>query len=605
VLVVAMSAALTVRYSWLVAFTALALLLFLRLNLTRQHAGWERRLIADGRGVTGPFLRGGAALVALAVAGAAGLAYVASASPLAGSWRVLDGVAFDVAQVLDRWTGGFGAQTTSAASYPDRQSITGVWNADQNTVLFSALADDPRDFYWTAATYDRFDGQDWWQTNNQSHPIGAGEDALAGTDDALPEPDAGRLLVGVTVTNLDPHGSAMTTLLAPAAPYALDRPASVRTAGEDGSMAAIDFAEPVPPGQSYVVESLVPDPDDQSVFTEAVLSAAGTAYPEWVQRYLRAPDGAVGELTKRQAYRIRDSQDASERDPFHLADAVEDYLRGPGFQFQTDVSDVCRNGQTVSDCLLEFRRGYCQYYATTMVMMLRSLEVPARYVQGYLPGNLADDGRREVTAAAAHAWVEVYFPGIGWFKFDPTPGAGNLEGQQPTSLPPGEPGTTVPDQTPEPSLDPAEPEPTPSAAPIPPDEAAAPIPPSADPIARWGGPLLITGLLALALVIGALAVWIRRRPALEPEIAFRGIVAVATRFGYARQANQTPYEYTASLSRVVPGVATELHTVARAKVESTYAHRAPDRDALSALRRAYRRARVGLIRLFFRPPVGD
>jgi hypothetical protein len=239
-----------------------------------------------------------------------------------------------------------------------------------------------------------------------------------------------------------------------------------------------------------------------------------------------------------------------------------------------------------------------------MVLMLRELGVPARYVEGFLPGTLLEDGTREVTGAAAHAWVEVYFPGIGWWKFDPTPGTGVLEGQQPTALPEGEPTDVGPQATLEPTAEPIEPEPTDPVEAIPPVDEETP-PMADDPLDRWG-------VLALALVLGGLSgivvgfvVWRRRRPALEPEMAFRGIVAVAARFGYGRQPHQTPYEYTASLSRVVPGVAAELHTVARAKVESSYARRAPGTDALAGLRRAYRRARIGLIRLFFRPPVQD
>jgi len=239
-----------------------------------------------------------------------------------------------------------------------------------------------------------------------------------------------------------------------------------------------------------------------------------------------------------------------------------------------------------------------------MVLMLRLLDVPARYVQGYLPGTLLEDGSRVVTGAAAHAWVEVYFPGVGWWKFDPTPGSGNLEGQQPTSLPAGEPGTVAPEPTAEPSLDPVEPEPSDAAEVVPPPVDEVPVPPE-DALAGWGLPALIVALAVLGAIVIALAVWARRRPALEPDLAFRGIVSVATRFGYGRQPTQTPYEYTASLSRVVPSVTVELQTVARAKVESTYAHRIPDDDALRGLRRAYRRARIGLVRLFFRPPVDD
>jgi transglutaminase-like putative cysteine protease len=492
------------------------------------------------------------------------------------------------------------------STYPDRKPISTVWYANPNSLLFTATASDPRDFYWIAATYDRFDGRAWWQSDKQTVAVGVGEDALAGTSDALPEPDAGRLQVNTTVTNQDSSGNAISTLLAPSVPWLLDRTASVRTAGEAGSMAAIDFVEPVPVGQSYEVDSLVPDPDDQSVFTESVFAAAGEAYPASIgERYLDQSGNAVGAITRREARRILNQQKASERDPFHLADAIEDYLRSDDFEYQTDVTNVCRPGETVSDCLLEHKRGFCQYFATTMVLMLRELDVPARYVEGYLPGTLLEDGRREVTGAAAHAWVEVYFPDIGWWKFDPTPGSGSLEGQQPTSLPAGELGSGEPNSTAEPSFGPLEPEPTDPAEAVPPVGDDQTPRSQTDLLAAWGTPALLVLLTVLGAIVVAAAVWLRRRPALEPDAAFRGIVAVASRFGYGRQPDQTPYEYTASLSRVVPGVAVELQTVARAKVESSYARHTPGSETLAGLRRAYRRARLGLIRLFFRPPVED
>ena len=66
------------------------------------------------------------------------------------------------------------------------------------------------------------------------------------------------------------------------------------------------------------------------------------------------------------------------------------------------------------------KRGYCMYYATAMVMLLRHEGIPARFVEGFLPGERV--GMQEtVRTQNAHAWVEVYFPRFGWVTFDPTP----------------------------------------------------------------------------------------------------------------------------------------------------------------------------------------
>jgi hypothetical protein len=92
----------------------------------------------------------------------------------------------------------------------------------------------------------------------------------------------------------------------------------------------------------------------------------------------------------------------------------------------------------------------------------------------------------------------------------------------------------------------------------------------------------------------------RQRPAPAPDAVYRGVARIAGRFGYGPRPTQTAYEYAGTLSDLVPSVRTELQLVATAKVESTYAARPPEGDALAALRDAYRRLRVGLLRLAFR-----
>jgi hypothetical protein len=70
------------------------------------------------------------------------------------------------------------------------------------------------------------------------------------------------------------------------------------------------------------------------------------------------------------------------------------------------------------------RAGHCEYFATAMTVMLRTLDIPARYVNGFLTGEYNDIGEDFIVRASdAHSWVEVYFPRYGWIPFDPTPPA--------------------------------------------------------------------------------------------------------------------------------------------------------------------------------------
>ncbi|MFC2026044.1 transglutaminase family protein, partial [Chloroflexota bacterium] len=80
--------------------------------------------------------------------------------------------------------------------------------------------------------------------------------------------------------------------------------------------------------------------------------------------------------------------------------------------------------QEITDYFLfDLQEGYCDYYATTMVVMARSIGIPARLVMGYAQGEYDETtGGYIVTEASAHSWVEVYFPEIGWIEFEPTAG---------------------------------------------------------------------------------------------------------------------------------------------------------------------------------------
>jgi hypothetical protein len=112
--------------------------------------------------------------------------------------------------------------------------------------------------------------------------------------------------------------------------------------------------------------------------------------------------------------------------PYGRALALEAYLRS--FPYDLEVAKPPEGRDVVDYFLFDLQRGYCDYFASAMVVMARSVGVPARLAVGYAMGSY--DFQQEayvVTEKDAHAWPELYFPGYGWIPFEPTSGLGPLE----------------------------------------------------------------------------------------------------------------------------------------------------------------------------------
>ena len=231
-----------------------------------------------------------------------------------------------------------------------------------------------------------------------------------------------------------------------------------------------------------------------------------------------------------------------------------------------------------------------------MTMALREMGIPSRFVTGYLPGESDLAGEIwTVPQAALHNWSEVYFPGYGWIRFDPTPRA--EFGQSATALPDREeefeqlPEDEFFEEPPAEELLPT-PEPSPGAVAGQLDEGG-------------GGPgtvfiVIGTGAIVVLVlsVIGLLLLYrLRRLPDGDGGLAYRGIVSLATRLGYGPHPSQTEYEYAGALSEAIPSVRQDLYLVAEARVETAYGQRRLDRERRGVLRRAYSRIRTALLRL--------
>lgn len=587
------------QYMHLMVFAGVVMLLLVRMNLVSQREAWRIRRISDMGYAAGRFLRFGAGFVGVSLLGAIVLAGTATSAPLAGAWRAMDDQLLSVGSEINRWVGGVsGTARGPSGLFSSSQTIRGVWQASSE-IVFRARTSDDGAYYWRGATYDLFDGFTWQQQDRQRVDVAAGGDLMAHRPN---EPLDGDAFTEVTarVTSVDLAGG---TVLAPAAAVSLDRDAEVLINGPAGPVIAVDLRDPIDPGGEYTVTSLVSAADaGANDVTAADLAAAGTDYPDWIARFLDIRPGSVGDLVHSTAERVVSRLPESRRDPYHVAEALQLYLfRDGGFQYAIDVRGLCGRDR-IADCLLQTKVGYCEYFATTLTMLLRSQAIPARLAMGYLPGRRLADGSWEVDRSAAHAWVEVYFPDYGWVRFDPTPG-NEENGQRPTTLEPGDPSDApvrpVPSPQPSGQGDGAVDGPA-GRPPLPPEE----LPLTGSPLGSEPASVLGIGL-AVAIVLGVLLALAslyraRRSPQIAPDIAYRGVARLAGRFGYGPRPHQTAYEYAGILGELLPAMSSDLRLVARAKVETTYASRPPEAELLAQLRDAYRRVRIGLIRMAVR-----
>ena len=160
------------------------------------------------------------------------------------------------------------------------------------------------------------------------------------------------------------------------------------------------------------------------IYEESELRESEPTYPDWVlDRYLQFP-GSVPDRVLSLTRELTFSQPT----PYDKAVAIERYLRS--FPYTLDLPPKPVDVDIVDYFLFEIKKGYCDYYATSMVVMARAAGLPARFVSGYIGGTYDEEtGVFVITADLAHSWVEIYFPEYGWIPFEPTSGRPSIERQ--------------------------------------------------------------------------------------------------------------------------------------------------------------------------------
>jgi len=227
----------------------------------------------------------------------------------------------------------------------------------------------------------------------------------------LPEPEAEQAtaIADLTPPPADLTPSPTDAAASAAASATAPPPTPTPLPSAPGDPSAIYSQRSLFAGASYQVLSSLTGVDQES------LREAGTEYPDWVvPRYLQLPD-SLPERVRLLAEQLTEGLDS----PFDKAAAIEGALRK--IPYDDQIEGPGRRQDGVDYFLFEARAGYCDYYASSMVVLLRSVGVPARYVRGYSEGE-TEDGVYHLLESDGHAWPEVYFPGHGWIEFEPTGG---------------------------------------------------------------------------------------------------------------------------------------------------------------------------------------
>ena len=160
---------------------------------------------------------------------------------------------------------------------------------------------------------------------------------------------------------------------------------------------------------AYQIRSHVPE------YRKEILQRANGDDPELVQKlYLQLPSRM--ERITDLALQIT----GSESNRYNQAESIESYLREQFSYTLVPAEDA--NGMSLEKFLFDVQKGHCEYFSSAMTVMLRSIDIPARVVNGFSAGEFNRFGKfYQVRQSDAHSWVEVYFPGYGWIPFDPTP----------------------------------------------------------------------------------------------------------------------------------------------------------------------------------------
>ncbi|MFF5156994.1 DUF3488 and DUF4129 domain-containing transglutaminase family protein [Streptomyces sp. NPDC000348] len=302
-------------------------------------------------------------------------------------------------------------------------SLRDSLNRDEDRQVMSVRSEltDVSDLYLRIVSLDDFDGTTWKPSKRSISTV---------PDGTFPTPpglgtDIERTEIGTTISTADWYAQDWLPMPYPPSGVSIRgnwryEPVGMTLVGDHGQNTR---------GLTYEVRSLHVQP------TAEQLADAPEPTPALRREYTELPD-SLPLVVSRTAREVTEGA----ANAYDQAVKLQEYftLTG-GFEYDTEV-DVGSDSQAIARFLRD-RQGFCVHFSFAMASMARSLGIPARVAVGFAPGTPQADGTVAVGLRDAHAWPELYFEGVGWTRFEPTP----TRGSTPSYTVQNTPENTVPD----------------------------------------------------------------------------------------------------------------------------------------------------------------
>ncbi|MBI2325462.1 MAG: DUF4129 domain-containing protein [Chloroflexi bacterium] len=542
-LTVNVSLALTPLLLDLVVFTLCALVLMVRLHIVSLQERWERRNIQPTGEMDWRVLRGGLTWTAVLVIMALVTPRVGAAEALDTAFNVFEGPYSRVETEWQRFFAGVsGPSRLRGVTFSDAIRLGQSPNLGDSTVM---IVDAPQGRFWRAIAYDFYTGQGWRTTE------------VDRIDKVTAERFQQREKFDATFFVQEPYGNR---LFAANEPVKATVPAQFLTGDDRSFSSGMRAFEQRSASERYTVTSVISTADKGS------LRRAPAIYSDAVKRaYLQIPS-TLPQRVRDLARKVVDGRG----NPYDKAEAIESFLR-TNYRYAPVVRPPPPGRDPVDWFLFDLKEDFCEYFASSMVMMLREVGVPARLVEGFTSGTFDPTiGRYIVKQVNAHAWVEVWFPTYGWIEFEPTPSETPfLRAEEPidpslldqNGMPNGEDELLDPSQRLlDKDLELGEG-----------DQGAGfgiaggvlPIDPT--PV------LAALGLLLLALLVFVLRFEWRFRGQSAVEASWGKARLLASYVGHPSRPSETTYEFASALGAAVPEVLDPIRVIADARVRERYA----------------------------------
>ena len=585
--------------SYLVVILLAALsLLIVRIQLANQLTLWTSEGLYIDRAwlqnITRRFVQIGALFTLLILLISLMMPMVSQPAPGTNFWNNLDNFWANITHgQISLTSPGMLLQPyeTPTNFFGDQLPITGNVNLPAGQVLSYTTSPNSPPQYLQGLTYDNFDGHTWTSTSNTSSQFEANR--------SIPiEARNNRQQITTNVTIIKPPEVTKHYIFAPSQPVSFSVPTTLYG---KGIITAWTQQSPLTQGESYQAISLISGATAQDLsavqlnqYNSTLLSNPG---PSYVQKPADLSKNPIIQRTLQKW--IQDSTGV-----YRKVKALESHLSDKTqFTYSVTNPPVPTNVDAVT-WLLQTHQGYCTYYATAMVVMVRMLGIPARIVNGFTQGSLQGH-TWVVNGTDAHSWVQVYFPGYGWINFDPTPGY---------SIPAGSPTRqntpavkTSPPTRPTPIAKTGHQRPKLQPTPKPGVSGNGTNTPSRDAIIRQN--LFLT--LSLVILFGSLAVFglaLHKRykskhpgTSLTASVVYRRVCRLGIIIGSPPQRWQTPYEYYRMLCRRYPRAAAPMRRITELFVRERWApnNQATDQIEEQALEKLWHQLRNALIRSLF------